>query len=284
MNYLSACAIFKDEAPYLFEWLAFHKMVGFEYFYLYDNGSTDNFLPAIQAALPEGNYELIPWPRRPGQHPAYDDCLARARGKTRWLAFFDIDEFLFSPRSDDLRPMLEPFEPHPGVVSNWVYFGSAGHQHAPDDYVTRAYRRRCFLGFTIGKPGMLKHPALDPKDLASYYPQCGHYKSIVDPARTRRCVNAHLFDHGDGRSSVRENGEPVRTKWTTTVLLETFRINHYWSRSLADLAQKSARGRVADDKVDPLPDLLRMESLMNRTEDLVIQPLAAKLPDPRPRF
>ena len=35
------CAIFKDEAPYLLEWMAFHKMVGVDLLVLYDNGSTD---------------------------------------------------------------------------------------------------------------------------------------------------------------------------------------------------------------------------------------------------
>lgn len=39
---LSICAIMKDEGPYLVEWLEFHKLVGVEKFYLYDNSSNDN--------------------------------------------------------------------------------------------------------------------------------------------------------------------------------------------------------------------------------------------------
>jgi len=39
--YLSICAIFKDEAPYLPEWIEFHRLVGVERFFLYDNGSGD---------------------------------------------------------------------------------------------------------------------------------------------------------------------------------------------------------------------------------------------------
>ena len=38
---IAICAIFKDEAPYLLEWLAFHKMIGVDLFFLYDNGSSD---------------------------------------------------------------------------------------------------------------------------------------------------------------------------------------------------------------------------------------------------
>jgi hypothetical protein len=36
--YLSICAIFRHEAPYLREWIEFHKLIGAERFFLYDNG------------------------------------------------------------------------------------------------------------------------------------------------------------------------------------------------------------------------------------------------------
>src|SRR6185312_2800453 len=36
-HYLAACAIYRDEAEYLAEWLEFHRLVGFERFYLYNN-------------------------------------------------------------------------------------------------------------------------------------------------------------------------------------------------------------------------------------------------------
>ena len=38
--YLSVCAIYRNEAPYLAEWIEFHRLVGAERFFLYDNGST----------------------------------------------------------------------------------------------------------------------------------------------------------------------------------------------------------------------------------------------------
>jgi hypothetical protein len=41
MDKIGVCAIFKDEAPYLLEWIAFHRMVGIDLLVLYDNGSTD---------------------------------------------------------------------------------------------------------------------------------------------------------------------------------------------------------------------------------------------------
>ena len=40
---LAICAIFREEAPFLEEWLTFHSGVGVTHFYLYNNYSTDNF-------------------------------------------------------------------------------------------------------------------------------------------------------------------------------------------------------------------------------------------------
>ena len=39
---LAVVAIFKNEAPYLCEWLGYHLLAGVEHFYLYDNDSSDN--------------------------------------------------------------------------------------------------------------------------------------------------------------------------------------------------------------------------------------------------
>jgi hypothetical protein len=35
------CAVFRDEAPYLAEWVEFHRLVGVEHFFLYDDRSRD---------------------------------------------------------------------------------------------------------------------------------------------------------------------------------------------------------------------------------------------------
>ena len=39
--YLSVCAIYRDEAHYLAEWIEFHRLVGVERFFLYNNGDRE---------------------------------------------------------------------------------------------------------------------------------------------------------------------------------------------------------------------------------------------------
>ena len=40
--FMSIACIIKNEGPYLREWLEYHKLIGVEHFYVYDNESSDN--------------------------------------------------------------------------------------------------------------------------------------------------------------------------------------------------------------------------------------------------
>ena len=55
---------------------------------------------------------------------AYQDGLTRARETVKWLAFLDLDEFLFPVQQDNLRIFLKDFEDYGGVCANWVMFGT----------------------------------------------------------------------------------------------------------------------------------------------------------------
>lgn len=123
--YLAACTIFRDEDRYLREWLSFHLCTGIEHFFLYvDRPSTQCFndilrpymgagLVTLQAAHPPPNPQVLAslfaattcgWlvicikaSRIPCllQIPTYDHCVRHHGSRARWLAFFDVDEFLF---------------------------------------------------------------------------------------------------------------------------------------------------------------------------------------------
>ena len=58
------CALFKNEGRYLREWLEYHRLVGVDYFYLYDNGSRDRSVQVLQPYIREGLITLVPWPDR----------------------------------------------------------------------------------------------------------------------------------------------------------------------------------------------------------------------------
>ena len=216
--YLSICASYRWEGPYLREWVAFHRIVGVERFFLYDNDSDDEHLEALAPYLDDGTVQLQHWPEYPmGQVKAYAHCLTEHAGDSRWIAFVDVDEFLFSPQGKPLPEVLRRYEPWPGVGVNRVTFGTSGHETRPATTVVESYTRR------LEVPGLT-----------------ASVKSIVDPARATRPLNPHTFEYTDGHA-VDELERPLDGTFAATSSCEALRINHYYTKSDEELLLKFSR-------------------------------------------
>src|SRR5579883_479648 len=59
---LSIVAIFRNEKPYLREWIEYHRLVGVDHFYLYNNKSSDGSLEVLSPFIARGIVTLIDWP------------------------------------------------------------------------------------------------------------------------------------------------------------------------------------------------------------------------------
>ena len=223
-QYLAACAIYRDEAPYLAEWIEFHRIVGFERFYLYDNRSADEHLEVLAPYIDEGVVVVHDWnvPYVPGQTDAYEHAVRTYAAEARWIACFDIDEFLFSPTYRPVAEVLRGYEQWPGVVVNAPRFGPSGRRARPDGLVIESY---------------LTHLRIDSDRTV---------KSIVDPAAVKGARGSHLFNY-HRRSAVDENGYPVHHHATKAPSFERLRINHYFWKSEEELLWK-ANHRTAEQE------------------------------------
>ena len=134
MDKIAVCAIFKDEAPYLLEWLAFHRMIGVDLFVLYDNGSSDGGSDLIRASSFARNVTLIDWPDRPGQLSAYNHFRVNHAPRFTWVAFIDIDEFIMPLAGSSIRDILmrPAYAPYAQILLQWLVFGPSGHDRRPD--------------------------------------------------------------------------------------------------------------------------------------------------------
>ena len=56
---VSIGAIFKNEALYLKEWIEFHRIVGVEHFYLYNNNSDDNYREVLEPYIKRNIVTLV---------------------------------------------------------------------------------------------------------------------------------------------------------------------------------------------------------------------------------
>ncbi len=211
---LAIAAIFRDEAPYLKEWIEFHRLVGFEHFYLFDNLSRDNYREVLQPYVDAGIVELFSWPIEHYANSDWDElqCLAYeralyfARGKAKWLAFLDVDEFLFSMKDDRLEDSLKKYEDFGGLAINWQVFGTSSVPKIPE-------------GRLLIETLLLKLSERDPMNQV--------VKSLVRPDRVEGCPSSHFMEYKPGYHQV--NSDCIRFEGRTSpyVQIDTFRIHHY---------------------------------------------------------
>ena len=105
-------AIFKGEDQYLKEWIEFHRIVGVEHFFLYDNGDSESSRKILKPYIEKGIVTYIPFPEFPEkilrntygginfsrlsmQNLAMGDCVWNYSNRFKWLIKTDIDEFLY---------------------------------------------------------------------------------------------------------------------------------------------------------------------------------------------
>lgn len=123
---VSVCAIFKNEAKYLKEWLEYHKIVGVEHFFMYNNNSEDDYLNVLTPYIKDGTVTLIDWQKNQAQMEAYEDCIEKYALSTEWLGFLDIDEFVVPKKDNDVYSFLKNFSNRPAVMIYWKVFGTSG--------------------------------------------------------------------------------------------------------------------------------------------------------------
>lgn len=123
---VSICAIFKNEAVYLKEWIEFHRIVGVEHFYLYNNNSNDNYMSVLMPYVNLGIVTLIDWEKQHAQMDAYANCIKKYAKDTEWLGFIDLDEFIVPNEDNDVYTFLCRFKNKPAVLMYWRVFGTSG--------------------------------------------------------------------------------------------------------------------------------------------------------------
>lgn len=218
MNYLSVCAIIKHEELYIEEWLNFHRKQGVQHFYLYDNSDPYDFTyPAWSAS----DITIFHWPGSKVQLNAYNDCIRQFQNSTKWCAFIDVDEFLYSP-SEKLPKVIEQYDSEEvgAIAAHWLLFGSSGHEKYSPEPVLKRFTRRA----------------------AEVNP---HVKSIVKMEDVICTGNdAHTFYVRS--NAIDENWQVLPKDYAVSspATADIFRINHYVTKSKEECDIRRARPRI----------------------------------------
>ena len=270
---LAISTIVRNEASDLDEWLEFHCMMGVEHFYIYNNGSTDGTAEKLQQSPHADRITVIDWanflsgwegvagPFGRMQRLAMLHSIANYGHLTEWMAFIDVDEFLYPAKADTLLDILAEYDDLESLSVYWNMFGTSNHLGRPDGLVTESYTWRC------------RRRAGPHKNLC-------RVKTIVRPRAVRGVHNTHVL--------MLQNGYPE--SWTEKRVRigfadhrprhfsdEVVRINHYYSKSTLEYYK---RRQIPQEGVRR--DFRKNDVLLNfinqhEVEDLAIQRFVPEL-------
>jgi hypothetical protein len=284
-HYFAVCAIFKNEARYLREWIEYYRLQGAEKFFLYNNESQDHYLEVLQPYINRGIVELKDWPNsknntskyytKPVNHwdaqiRAYNDCLENNKGSIEWAAFIDIDEFIVPKRDNNIVSYLMRISKNTyigAIKINWQLFGTSGFSKLTQDSL---------ITETLVKKA--------PHDFSKYgWVTNAHIKSLVklSAATSIHCHFAdlkHPFKHHPKSKFVSDDfgSNPRIRNSMKPIRVEEIQINHYWIRDLEYfLMHKLERKAKAFPKIKEIFPKLLTE--LNEEIDTSIQRFVPEL-------
>lgn len=218
--------IFNNEARYLKEWIEYHRMIGVDHFWLYNDWSTDNWREVLEPYVAEGLVEVFerhaPIKQGPGvyfpmQASSMRDALKRGLGKAKWVACIDIDEFIIPLSGSSLPECLDKhFKDAGAVYANWRCFGTGGVTIPEDQPILfslvasslKSHPRNC-VGKSIYRPEAVMI------DYLWYAHAC--------------CLKEGMnYLDGDGKETLITEGTVVKTDGKSHT--KYIRINHYVMR------------------------------------------------------
>jgi hypothetical protein len=241
---ITLVGIAKNEAPYLLEWIAHHKALGFDCIRIYTNDCTDQSVDLLKRLTQELSWlEHKDWPRvgdAPPQHGAYKDALKELGESSDWICYLDLDEFLALKQHSNVSDFLDVFENCDGIAINWRVFGGSNQV----DYVPKLVLERFFQASPSG--------AIINRCVKSFV----RPDSVVSP-------NIHVHFLKQGSTYLYTDMTPVPEICFTSqpdlhasseyahISTALAQINHYHVKSRVEYEYKLKKGRATKPQSDP---------------------------------
>lgn len=234
--YFSLCAIFKNESRYFREWIEYHRMLGVEHLYLYNNFSTDDYAIVLKPYIDEGYVTLTDWPYELSQISAYQHCYENYRDETFWLMFLDLDEFICPIYKTNIKDWIKSYEKYPSVLMYWLMFGTNGIVKEDSNKLVIEQYTNSWASVRNESKQVL-NTSYTPVKVYHHVIWCWMtvfgIKIKVPSVNERR---KFIYNHGKEKCPL--NG--------------TIQINHYWSKSLSEYVRKIEKGDVFSKSNDEI--------------------------------
>ena len=277
----------KDEARYIVEWVAYHRLIGVDGIVLLDNDSKDATPDILSALHRAGIVCAIPWPTvhpyEKQQISAFANAVRalQAVRASEWLGFLDVDEFYVSRDHRTLDAALAAMSPADCYHLTWQFFGSSGAKTREAGLVIERFANRAPFGSPHNWQGK---PLMKLDEVVGHF----HHPHNV------KLGNDAAYKLPDGTTF--PGALPQRDAPIAPTLSEAKRrsasilaLHHYAVRSREEFMEKVGKGRVNYRISETMIEFDRQEEYfrrldLNHEEDRVLADMASDVKEEMARI
>lgn len=227
MHYLTVATCIKQEDDYIDDFIAFNKAVGVEHHIFFDrdgNNLTNKFKD-------RKDITVVKFPEPYTHQYSHEYAVKQFQGFSKWIAFIDCDQALFSPIHKDVRVVLQEFEKYAQLQPCWETFGNSFLEKKENGSVFERFTKRANSNAEIN------NHTQGIADISKVEPRTPH-----DPHRL-------MVKHGE--LSVDENhnvlqigGTNEGTPHVNPHTQNKIFIPHYYTKSKEEWIKKNLKGRA----------------------------------------
>lgn len=229
----------RNEGINLLEWIAHHRLLGFDEFFFYVNDSDDGTVEILKELAHHGLCYVVRNETQLGragesafpiQSKAFEHAIhfLTPLRQFKWVLFSDVDEFLLTkpifadasyhrPLNDLLRRLESDVSNPVGVLFNWKWFISNAAYRREDDLIFERFQS--FRG-------------------------SDHFKAFVRLSRCTTFSTSHLPHVVAGNGFLDDSLKPIaELSLKRSPTYDYGQLNHYWNKSFEEFAAKKIRGR-----------------------------------------
>ena len=241
-------ATMRNEGPFILEWVAYHRAIGFTDLVVCTNDCIDDS-PALLGRLQAlGVLTHLPQPPGTGGGKAQLAAYTLAEklpviDAADWVLVLDADEFLnIHVGEGTITDLIDAVPAATAFLINWRVFGHSGHEHWRPGLVTERFTRASRLSDGVNLP----FKTLFSKSDAYHCRVLPHQPRY--PRQDRLCELVYVsgggdvlpaYFHDESRDSFLQSN-PGEVSWRLA------QVNHYNTRSWEDYLVKHHRGGGLD--------------------------------------
>lgn len=233
----------KNEAPYILEWVAYHRQIGVDNFIIYTNDCTDGtneILGRLQQMGIVQHRNNDDWKgNSPQQHALNKSLKEELIENADWVIHIDVDEFInVRTGNGTLQDFFDKVPGATNVAMTWRLFGHNGIERYEDKLVIGQ--------FTSAAPKYCPKPHTTwgfktmTKNTGAYAKLSCHRPNKLDDSHKRKVK----WVNGSGQEMTPSYHERGWRSDLKTIGYDLLQLNHYALRSAESFLVKRQRGRA----------------------------------------